>query len=72
VIPYPTATSPDLVMRIVGPRLGETWSQPMVQRPFDPLRAFVQGALDAADPPDILCMLELMGKRHFRAAGAVA
>lgn len=30
VIPFPAATSPDIVMRIVGSRLGEIWGQPMV------------------------------------------
>lgn len=30
VIPFPAATSPDIVMRLVGPKLGEMWGQQMV------------------------------------------
>ncbi|HEY5900224.1 MAG TPA: tripartite tricarboxylate transporter substrate binding protein [Burkholderiales bacterium] len=30
VIPFPAATSPDVVMRIVGPKLSEMWGQQMV------------------------------------------
>jgi tripartite-type tricarboxylate transporter receptor subunit TctC len=30
VIPFPAATSPDVVMRIVGPHLGEMWGQQLV------------------------------------------
>ncbi len=30
VVPFPAGTSPDVVIRIVGQKLGETWSQPVV------------------------------------------
>jgi tripartite-type tricarboxylate transporter receptor subunit TctC len=30
VIPFPAATSPDVVMRIVGPQLGQLWGQQMI------------------------------------------
>src|SRR3954471_25051744 len=30
VIPFPAATSPDVVMRLVGPQLGAMWGQQMV------------------------------------------
>jgi tripartite-type tricarboxylate transporter receptor subunit TctC len=30
VIPFPAATSPDVVMRIVGPQLGQMWGQQMI------------------------------------------
>ena len=30
VIPFPAATSPDIVMRLVGPQLGQMWGQQMV------------------------------------------
>jgi tripartite-type tricarboxylate transporter receptor subunit TctC len=30
IIPFPAATSPDVVMRIVGPQLGQMWGQQMI------------------------------------------
>lgn len=30
IIPFPAATSPDVVMRIVGPIISEMWGQPMI------------------------------------------
>ena len=30
IIPFPAATSPDVVMRIIGPQLGQMWGQQMI------------------------------------------
>src|SRR4249919_71678 len=51
VIPFPAATSPDVVMRLVGPQLGATWGpQVVIENPVGAAGNIGAGAVAAAAP----------------------
>jgi len=52
VIPFPAATSPDIVMRLVGPKLGEMWGQQVVIENRVGAAGNIGGALVAQASPD--------------------
>jgi tripartite-type tricarboxylate transporter receptor subunit TctC len=52
VIPFPAATSPDVVMRIAGPQLAQTWGQQMIIENRVGAAGNIGAGLVAAAPPD--------------------
>jgi tripartite-type tricarboxylate transporter receptor subunit TctC len=52
VIPFPAATSPDVVMRIVGPQLGQIWGQQMIIENRVGAAGNIGAGLVASAPPD--------------------
>jgi len=52
VIPFPAATSPDIVMRLVGPKLGDLWGQQMVIENRVGAAGNIGAGLVAAAPAD--------------------
>lgn len=52
VIPFPAATSPDVVMRIVGPHLGEMWGQQMIIDNRVGAAGIIGAQAVASAPPD--------------------
>jgi tripartite-type tricarboxylate transporter receptor subunit TctC len=52
VIPFPAATSPDVVMRIAGPQLAQMWGQQMIIENRVGAAGNIGAGLVAAAPPD--------------------
>jgi tripartite-type tricarboxylate transporter receptor subunit TctC len=52
IIPFPAATSPDVVMRIVGPQLSQMWGQQMVIENRVGAAGNIGAGMVASAPPD--------------------